>query len=68
MRIKKYAIICYILALAMLLPLSSMAVTANKKQFESPDYPSTYVDGLDNPQGQENGERMADKPCVQRTA
>lgn len=50
MRIKKYAIICYILALAMLLPLSSMAVTANKKQFESPDYPSTYVDGLDNPQ------------------
>lgn len=50
MKIKKYTIVCYILALAMLLPLSSMAITPDKEQFKSPDYAETYIDGLGDSQ------------------
>ena len=32
MKLRKYAVICYILALAMILPLGSMAVTPMNEQ------------------------------------
>ena len=40
--------ICYILALAMILPLGSMAVTPMNEQFVAPDYVEPYIDGLGN--------------------
>ena len=48
MKLRKYAVICYILALAMILPLGSMAVTPMNEQFVAPDYVEPYIDGLGN--------------------
>ena len=48
MKVKKYAVICYILALAMLLPLGSMAITPMHEQFVAPDYAEPYIEGLGN--------------------
>ncbi len=44
-KIRKYAVICYILALAMILPLSSMAITPMKEQFVAPGYADPYIEG-----------------------
>ena len=42
-KIRKYAVICYILALAMILPLSSMAITPMKEQFVAPEIGRAHV-------------------------
>ena len=46
MKLRKYAVICYILALAMILPLSSMAATTISAEFTAPGYAEPYIDGL----------------------
>lgn len=46
MKLRKYAVICYILAVAMILPLSSMAATQLSANFVAPDYAEPYIDGL----------------------
>ncbi len=45
MKLRKYAVICYILVLAMILPLSSMAITPKDEQFVAPDYVDPYIEG-----------------------
>jgi len=46
MKLRKYAVICYILALAMILPLSTMAATVLSAEFVAPDYVDPYIEGL----------------------
>lgn len=48
MKIRKYAVICYILVLAMILPLSSMAITPKDEQFVAPGYAEPYIEGEGN--------------------
>lgn len=42
MKLKRYAVICYVLLIALLLSFSSMAVYPYKAQFEAPDYVTPY--------------------------
>ena len=48
MKIRKYTILLYILAVAMILPLSSMAASSSDG-YEAPGYAAPYIEGADGP-------------------
>lgn len=44
MKMKRYAVICYVLLIALLLSFSSMAIVPADPQYVSPDYVEKYID------------------------